>query len=69
MEPVITTERQSFADEGTAALAQGVIEPFNVVRFTAAFVHRTMPFGREHRMIRIPMIGIDDCTLAVHGWQ
>ena len=62
-------ERQGFADQAGAALANGIVEPFNERGLATGFVNCFMTFGRQDAGIGFEKIGIAHGLLAVHRRQ
>lgn len=59
-------ERERFADQSTATLAQRVVEAFNVVGLAARFADWSMTFRGQHGGIGLPEIAITHGALPVH---
>ena len=61
-------KRERFANEPTAALTDGAIEPFNQTGFATAFVDGFMAFGRQNTGVDLKEISEADGSLAV-SWR
>src|SRR5262245_61121909 len=62
-------ERERLADQPTAPLADGIVQPFDQTRFPTGFVHRLVPFRGEDTGIDLKEIGEADSPLTVFGWE
>jgi hypothetical protein len=49
-------------------LAEGVIEPLDMIRLPTLFSHGMMALGGQNGCVRFPKIGVTDGTLAIDGW-
>jgi len=58
-----------FAHQPTTALAQGIIEPLDLIGLATVLPNRTMPLRWQDGGIRLPKIGRADGTLAIDCWQ
>ena len=65
MQVVVFAEGQGFSDQIGAALAQGIVEPFDMGGFARAFRTDTMPLPREDCAIALPIISGTDGAFAV----
>ena len=62
-------KRERFANEATATLTDGAIEPFNQTGFASAFIDGFVAFGRQNTGVDLKEISEADCALAVFWWQ
>ena len=58
-------KREGFAHEAGAALAEGVIETFNMIGQTSVLADRAMTFGGKDFGVGLPEIGVEDGTLSI----
>ena len=63
----IFAEGEGFSHQIRTALAQGVVEAFDMRCLATLFSDTTMPFAREHARIRLPEVTIADRPFAIIG--
>lgn len=61
----IPAERQGFSDQIGAALAQGVVEPFDMRGFAGRFRTNPMPLPRQNQAIALPSIRDTERAFAI----
>ena len=69
MPVLIFTEREGFAHQIGAPLAQGIVEALNMCGLAALFADGVMTLGGQNQRIRLPEIAITDGAFAIIGWQ
>lgn len=62
-------ERERLAHQATTALAQGIVEPFDMIGLATLFANCPMPFRGQDGGIRFPKVGVADRALPIDGWK
>jgi hypothetical protein len=62
-------KRECSAHQSTTALAQRIVEPFNVIGLASVLPDCSVPFGGQDSGICLPKIAVTDRTLAVDWWK
>jgi len=58
-------KREGVADQASTALAEGVIEAFNMIGQASFFADRTMTFGGKDLGIGLPKVSVENSPLSI----